>query len=311
MPRTSALEVVLRPLEALLEATASTRLRAPPTFVIGPPRGGTTVVGLHLFNTFDFAYFPNVAKRNPKTAYLRARLARRKGEWIASYDNAYGTVQGDLALSDGWDILQRWFEPYREATRADAEHARGLIKLVARFEELYGAPFYCKNNANSTRIAALDALFPNALFVHVTRALPEAVASLLEARKRHRVQLNSWWSAAPPQFLERRFSDETEQAIATVWGVDRYIERELGRLARERWTRVEYESFCERPDEVVDWMRSSYAERGVALRARPGSRPERFEASRLESARRAELERAIQRTLPTLGANSPYLAPAR
>ena len=281
-------------------ASAAPRLRAPPLFVIGPPRGGTTLVGLHIFNTFEFAYFPNVSKLHRKTPYMRARLARGKAAWRPSYDNAYGNVDGDLALSDGWDVFHRWFAAYSEATRADAERARGLVKLAARFEQLFDAPFFAKNNANSMRIGALAELFPGALFVHVSRDYPEAAASLLEARKKHGVALNQWWSAAPPQMLGLEFASEIEQVAATLWGLDRYIEEQLARLPDERWTSVDYEAFCAYPNEIIDWIAARYASAGVALRRRAGERPERFDASRLEPKRRAELERSLAPILEQL-----------
>jgi hypothetical protein len=269
-------------------------------FVIGPPRGGTTLVGLHIFNTFEFAYFPNVSKLHRKTPYMRARLARGNGAWTPSYDNAYGAVNGDLALSDGWDIFQRWFAPYSEATGVDADRARGLVKLAARFEQLFDAPFFAKNNANSMRIGALAELFPRALFVHVTRDYPEAAASLLEARKKHGVALNQWWSAAPPQMLGRKFVSELEQVAATLWGLDRYIEEQLARLPDERWTSVDYEAFCAYPNEIIDWIAGRYASAGVALRRRAGERPDRFDARRLEPKRRAELAPALATILARL-----------
>jgi hypothetical protein len=308
MPRTTALEILLRPIEAVVVATASTRLRAPPLFVIGPPRGGTTLVGLHIFNTFEFAYFPNVSKLHRKTPYMRARLARSHGAWAPSYDNAYGNVNGDLALSDGWDIFQRWFEPYSESAREHAANARGLVKLAARFEQLFDAPFFAKNNANSMRVGALAELFPRALFVHVTRGYPEAASSLLEARRRHGVALNRWWSAAPPQMLGRKFASELEQVAATLWGLDRYIEDQLARLPDERWTSVDYEAFCAYPNEIIDWIAARYASAGVALRRRAGERPDRFDASRLEAERRAELEVALAPILARLEREDASLA---
>jgi len=243
---------------------------------------------------FRWAYFPNVAKRRRRTPYLSTRLAlRREPPWEPGYENRYGHTEGDLAPSDGWDVLLRWFEGYREATAEQAPSARPLKTLVRRFEDLFGAPFLCKNNQNTMRIGALAALFPGAFFVHVHRALPEAAASLLEARHRHGVGLGKWWSAAPPQFLERAFADELEQVVATLWGLDRYAKEQLAQEAPGRYRTVAYESFCARPGELIDWLEQRYASEGVRLERRPGEPPAAFEVSRLPEERRAALEAEI------------------
>jgi hypothetical protein len=284
---------LLRPLEALLVETGRLANRFPPTFVIGAPRCGTTLVGLHLVHSFRFAYFPNVAKQHPRTPFVHTWLAvRRRTAYEPSYQSAYGHVEGPLAPSDGWDILRRWFPIYRE-TPPPGPGLRTLKNLVRRFEDLYGGPFLCKNNHNSTRIHALNALFPDCLFVAVRRGLPEAVHSLLEARERHGIALGQWWSAAPPEHLGRRFDSELRQAVVTIVGLERHAERELARCAPDRSTIVGYEEFCARPESLLEWLRGAYARRGIELEPR-GVSPTSFRASRLPAGKRQALLRAIE-----------------
>jgi hypothetical protein len=299
---------LLRPLEVLLVDWRRLGNRWPPTFVVGAPRSGTTLVGLHLARAFRWSYFPNAAKRARKTPYLSARRAlRRAGAWEGSYDNRYGHAEGELAPSDGWDLFLRWFEGYREATAADARGARALVTLVRRMEDLFGAPFLCKNNQNTMRIGALADLFPTALFVCVRRALPEAAASLLEARSRHRVALGSWWSAAPPQYLGRGFSSELEQVVATQVGLERYAEVQLACCAAGRHRFVDYERFCASPAELVEWVAAAYEARGVRLEPSGERLPASFDASRLEGARREELEAEIAPIAARLAAEQKAL----
>lgn len=294
MPRTPLQEIALRPLERWTLWTGPAAPRWPPTFMVGPPRAGTTVAGLHTLAAFEFAYVPNVSKHHKRTALVRCRRALRHAAWKPSYDNSYGQVEGELAPSDGWDVFDRFFEPYTEARAEHAAAARGLTRVVAGFERAFDAPFFTKNNANSMRVEALAALFPGALFVHVTRSYPEAAASLLEARKRFEVALGEWWSAAPPQHLSRTFTSEIEQVAFTLHGIDEYLRERLPRIAPGRHLELDYERFCERPNEVLAWLSARYAEIGVCLRRRANFTPrERFEARRLSPDRRAELEAAL------------------
>ncbi len=288
------MEVFLRLVEALRVRWLAGAPRLPVTFVVGAPRSGTTLVGLHLLRARRLATFPNVAKAHPRYPWLATRRALRRGAAEFDYANAYGQTAGDLSPSDGWDLVERCFESYREARAEHAPEARLLVQLVAAFEALYGAPFLLKNNANSMRVEALERLFPGCLWIHVRRALPEAAASLLEARKRHNVPLGQWWSAAPPQFLACEFESEIEQVAFTLLGIERYLDQELAPpRAQGRALELDYDEFCARPGEAVDWLDRRYAERGVRLERNRIDLPERFEASRLKADERERLEREL------------------
>ncbi len=292
------MEVLLRALEAIRVRWLAGTPRYPVTFVVGPPRCGTTVVGLHLLRARRFATFPNVAKAHPRRPWLATRraLARSQGGPSREFDyaNRYGRAEGELAPSDGWDLVEGFFDSYREARANAAPAARGLVKLVAAFEDLYQAPFLLKNNANSMRIGALEQLFPGCFWIHVRRAYPEAAASLLEARARHGVPLGKWWSAAAPQFLGRTFSDPLEQVAFTLLGLDRYLETELAPAkAQGRAKQVEYEEFCAQPAELVTWLDARYASVGIQPTPTGWPLPERFDASLLAPAARGPLERAL------------------
>jgi hypothetical protein len=289
------MEVLLRAAEAVRVKLLGRAPRWPVTFVVGPPRCGTTLVGLHLLRARRFATLCNAAKEHPRWPLLATRAALRRERAEFGYENRYGKAEGALAPSDGWDVIERHFESYREARAEDAPAASGLVKLVGELERVYRAPFLLKNNANSMRVPALELLFPGCLWIHVTRAYPEAAQSLLEARARHEVPLGKWWSAAPPPFLRHRFGSELEQVAATLWGLDRTLERELeAARAAGRARRVAYEEFCARPRELLEWLDARYRERGVALQAREANLPDRFEVSRLEPVLRAQLARALE-----------------
>lgn len=302
MPPDEIADLLLRPLEAWKRFVGPDQPRMPPTFVVGPPRAGTTLPALHVLVSFEFAYVPQLSKRRRSPSLTRVRRALAAAGWTPSYENRYGEAEDDLAPSDAWGLFERYFGAYCEARAEDAVGARGLARRVAAFEQLFDAPFFVKNNANSMRVEALSALFPTALFVHVTRSLAESVASLLEARRRHATPLGQWWSAAPPQFLGRSFDDELEQAAVTVAGIDAYLRERLPRCSPGRHLEVDYERFCERPGDLTDWVVSRYAEAGIALRPRAGATPAaRFEARRLPAERRAHLERGIAAALAKHG----------
>lgn len=246
------------------------RNRYPPLFVVGVPRSGTTPVFQHLLNQRRFAYFPNRTRGHAYTCVTRTAWGRLVDRYEPSYDSRFGIVEGGMGPSDGWEIFHRWFPRYDLDRPVGEGRLRELKTLVRALELLYGAPFANKNNANSVRIEHLRALFPEALFVHVMRDRLDTACSLLDARRRHGVGLGEWWSAAPPQFLHRRFRDDVEQTMAQVLGVEAAIREALADAGDGR-IECAYEAFCTDPDGVVEAVTAAYAARGVALRARAGA----------------------------------------
>ncbi len=297
---------MLQAWETWARLTGPSAPRMPPTFMVGAPRSGTTLASLHVLVTFELAYVPQISKRHSRSPLAHGRRALAREPWIPNYSNRFGESDQDAAPSDGWSLFERPFGSYREARAVHAARARSLPPLVAGFERMFDAPFFLKNNANSMRIEALAELFPDAFFVHVTRALPETVASLLEARALHGVRLGEWWSAAPPQFLAHTFSSEVEQAAVTVAGIETYVRERLARCAPQRSLEIRYDDFCGSPQQLTNWIRERYAEANVELRPRVGASPAtRFKASCLSAERRERLERDIDAALARHGLREP------
>lgn len=240
--------------------------RLPPLFVVGAPRSGTTAVYLHLLGRFRMGYFPNLAKRHPRacvSALLWGRAFGRRHR--PTYAHEYGDVAGDMAPSDGWDVFHRWFPRYDHDRPVREGRLHELRTVVRLYEILFDAPFCNKNNSNSLRIPHLARLFPDALFVHVRRDPVATVLSLVEARARHGVGPGEWWSASPPRFLGRRFTDPVEQAVFQTWGVERHLRDSLDDLPAERWTGVDYERVSRDATALEDWVRDRYTAHGIRL----------------------------------------------
>lgn len=297
------LQPVVRLPETLLVRSLHLENRYPPLFVVGTPRSGTTVVIQHIINTFELGYFPNLSKAHPKACVFFAWRARRRHRFTPSYESRYGIIDGPMAPSDGWDIFHRWFPRYDHSQPVREDHFYELRNIVRMLEVIFDAPFANKNNANSTRIPYLDAIFPTALFVHVTRDVHDTVFSILESRRRNAVGEDEWWGASPPQFYDRRFDSELERVVHQVWGIERTIAASLERVPAQRRVTVPYDAFCERPAQLVEWVDGCYASAGVRLRRRPGSPPERFERKRHAFNGRAEREREIDAIVERLEAS--------
>lgn len=282
--------------ETLVVGGLRLRPKYPPLFVVGAPRSGTTVVIQHIINSYEFAYFPNLAKQHPLTPVMAAVMARLRFRYTPSYRSAYGIIDGPMSPSDGWDILHRWFPRYDYRVPVRRERLYEFRNIVRFYEVIFKAPFANKNNANSVRMDDLLVTFPNALFVFVTRDLTDTVASVLASRSRHGTPENEWWGVAPPQYWNHTFASETERAVYQTLGVTDCVESSLSGLPQQQYARVSYETFCDNPSGLLEWVAERYGDAGIELRPRAhADTAASFERKRADDGSRAALRDEVAR----------------
>ena len=225
-----------------------------PFFVVGCGRSGTTIIYELLCGHPDLAWFSNHAERLPAFPQLealtrlwdigairhsRSRLATRPVEGHALWDH-----------SGPQDARHR--NAPLTAADVDSEHARRVRELVAAHVRYHrGRRFINKNTRNSRRVLYLDAIFPDAMFLHVIRDPRAVVASLLAVH---------WWPDLPLWWSEDRTpralaaNGVTPEAVAAEHWV-RSVERLLADarcLPSSRYLEIRYETFTESPEAVLN-----------------------------------------------------------
>lgn len=263
--------------EAALVRWVRLHNRFPPLFIVGPPRSGTTITYLHLFNTFRFAYLPNVSRWFPSATATSSAVGRLLFSYKPTYESTYGVVPGPMAPCAGWRLFHRWFPEHDHSQPVRSDRLYELRNIVRLQEMVFGAPFAVKNNNNSTRIDYLAQVFPRALFVHVKRDIVDTTLSLLEARRDYGIGLNEWWSVAPPTIYNETFTSEVEQAVMALWETNKCIERSLDQITRDRWCVIGYENFCSDPSRLERWVETAYAATGTVLQRRDATTSPAFE----------------------------------
>lgn len=201
-----------------------------PIFVIAMPRSGSTLL-------FDI---------------LRAHEELRS--WDTEAYPAWAAVDPHVATGERGDA----FDPARLDASARRRCEWALHQRVwrqGRWRERKGwvrYRFVEKTPANVIRVQALDTMFPDALFVHLTRDAPASIASMLEGRER-RLAVRGWpsrqgveWHFLMPPGWRQHVAEPPAAQFAWQWlEGNNTAADDLARIPPERRCRVRYEDLLD------------------------------------------------------------------
>jgi hypothetical protein len=253
---TTPLDLALAPVERRLGARPRNKTH-PVILVCGPPRAGTTVVYQALVSSLPVAYLSNVV-----TMFPRAPLVASKWSGLARADaphdlhSYYGKTSGLRGTCDALGIWDNWFGDDRtRPNMAPSEAQRAAMRqFFIAADEVFGRPLCCKNNGLNVLAHLVAESVPQAMFICLTRRSAALAASLYRARSDIHGGLSQAYgltaASVDPTFVEP--SDPVESVIAQVRFFERVAAEQQARLGLERFWRVSYEEFCQRPRELVE-----------------------------------------------------------
>jgi len=289
----------LSPIERSLAGDEA--MAAPPIFIVGPPRSGTSLVYEAMITRYRFAYMSNLAHRFFLTPVAATWLGRRAiTGWRGDFVNHYGHIEGWGAPNEGGWIWRRWLADgdWRDESGRSTIDVVAMRRVIAGLSRAIGAPFLNKNVMHSNRMRLIDAIWPGALFIEVRRDPRENARSIIRAERREggpEPDADHWWSVRPsiaPRYLG---GSDIDRAAAQVLGVRADIARDAATLPAGNLFALDYARFCDRPEfvlgEVADWLSGH----GIAVHLR-GTVPERFgpESRPLDDQDEAALTRALE-----------------
>jgi hypothetical protein len=241
-------------------------------FVIGPGRSGTTLLYKLLCLHPDVAYISNWEHRLPwlpaaASGHLRLRRYSAKlRHWFQQEGNAY-VVDRPLVSRvipvpvEGEGVYRRSGVPlYPEPDyQPDLRVGERLRSHFARLRQASDAKLLVsKRTANNRRIAALDAIFPQARYISLVRDGQEVAASLARV---------DWWNDHPLWWDARRRTpaqavaegEDMERLCARNWKEEtKQISRGLARIPSSRVLAVRFEDLVASPvhqmNEVLDFL---------------------------------------------------------
>ena len=225
----------------------------PPTFIIGAPRAGTTVLYQLVTDQLRVSYFCNFAASFPLAPVAATRLIRREiRNHRSNFTSSYGSTSERAGPNEGYRIWLRWFKWARApgvlVSAKDAKNARGT---VAALERMLGGSFVNKDPHHSARIRALCDVFPRCVFLWLRRDPLAAARSLLTARRESpRCSANLpleqiWWGHRPREYDLIKRKHYIDQVCEQVYYTERNILEDLSVVGPERCLEVRYERLCD------------------------------------------------------------------
>lgn len=257
---------VLAPMEkSMLNKHRDLKYR--PVFMIGPPRSGSTLLYQLLARRYRCCYFSNLMMNFPLTPISIARMAKPFNgcDPPDQFENWYGETTEWRAPSQG---LPFWFQclpPVTHELEVDVltpEISHRIHSTMAALQDIYGAPFINKWQPNSMRLALLAGIFPEALFIRMTRQKRSIIRSILRARAEICGSGSGWFSIKPRGYKNMLSRPEVEQVEWQIDRIEETIETHMKRIGLDRFYTVSFEELREHPLVMMDRVNDFYAKNG-------------------------------------------------
>lgn len=268
-----AIRASLRPAESWTLRGAD-EVPFPPVFIISPPRSGSTLLYLLAAQKFHLSYFSNFSMSCPESPGFLTRLGAPFGACAgsATLDNHFGETTGWNAPNQGYRAWNRWFPTDRDYLDPDEippDARRQIRRTIGAIEKATGSPFINKWQRNATRVRALDAVFPEAVFLQLRRDPLFTVQSVLLARRKFLGSGDGWFSAMPRSYVPDPGKSQLRQAAEQVALLEKDLKEDKKLVGEGRFWVLDYHELCRDADAALDAFASWYASRtGVHLRRR-------------------------------------------
>ncbi len=258
--RLAELNDLLEPVERELERDCIAP-EFPPILILGPPRGGTTLLSQAIATLGIFGVASNFVAKFWRAPALGMRIERalgfRSGDPVSNFRSVRGRTESRAEPSEFGYFWYRFFD-LGQATHVlgTAERttfdAAGLRKAVAAIEREAGRRMMFKNNTWFSSNADLVAdVFPGAILIVCERDPFYVAQSLLEQRIALYGDIEEWWSVRPADFAAIGGLPSLARIAAQAVGTIRDMELSLAKVDPSRILRIGYGALTRDPRKQV------------------------------------------------------------
>jgi len=282
----------------------------PPVFIIGLPRGGTTLVYQVLSHSFKMAYTPMLSNSLIFAPSLAAWLSkRRSSQYSSDFQSDYGMSSGWSSPGEGvmWNLWFNKDQHYDSLDELESWKAREIVRMVGRVERIGRGPFLNKNLRHNNRLKVLAELFPQSVFLVVFRDPRDTAVSLLQGRIQNERDPASWYSVKPRSY-DRLKDLEPEQAVVSqVRDLILDLREDMETIGPDRFSAIDYQEFCSAPEKVLEKLVGFLKDHGLSLKMTQAP-PSSFEVSLNRTGPlTSEQVQAIDRSISDLFVDNPLI----
>jgi|LauGreDrversion4_2_1035121.scaffolds.fasta_scaffold13705_4 hypothetical protein len=265
-------------LESIL-STGSLELRGrPPTFIIGPPRCGSTLAIQLLTDALDVGYISNAHAQwfgCPAIAEHVLRWTRVRAP--SDFSSDLGVTKGAHGPAECGEWWYRFFPrspAYVDGRNVDPVSGVAFRRSIVALTRAWARPLIVKNLYASLRIHPIAAAVPEAVFVIIRRDESDIAASLLRARRKVHGREDAWFSVEPPNIDELRHLPPERQVLEQVRSIYAVIEHDLrvAAVPSQQIVGVSYADLVNQPVDFIESYRAAMRACGATLAMRAGSR---------------------------------------
>lgn len=226
-----------------------------PIFVVGCGRSGSTLLYNLLCAHSDLAWFSTYTTRFNNYLFLatlsRLYPLRLKFNFPSGLEKTIPKPSEGYEL---WDIARplpgNLYDPplSKDDVRVeDINRIRAIINKHLLYQ--HGFRFINKNTRNTRRIGYLDAIFPDALFIHIVRDPRASVASLLKVDWWPEMKIWNQHQITPTEWSTQ--GKDSAVLAAKLWRDETRLIIAYQDYLPKRFLRVQYEDLISRTNETL------------------------------------------------------------
>lgn len=238
----------------------------PILFICYAPRTGSTLVAQSLARQNVFSYVSNFSARFWKAPtvglMLEKKLDIRSCSSAAVWESKYGVTS---SITDPHEFGFFWSQILSNSSTSRSVDQRGenldiLRRQILSMTEVFGKPFLFKSAIAGYNVDLMQAMFPDAYFLHIIRDPVFTAQSILIGRQNIFGNVHSWWSLIPENidWILEQSLDEYDEVLLQVGQINKDIRRSFLDTGARHTTWI-YEEFCADPrghiNNLLDWMK--------------------------------------------------------
>jgi len=238
-----------------------------PIFIIGAPRSGSTWFLQLLLSGYRFSYISNLASLLYTSPSLATSIMLRfsTAYSTSNFKSTFGYVNGLNAPSEGGKLVDYWFG--KDPVNVDPNITKSKImkKSINKISKLLDGPFIVKNLKLSLQLPKLTKLFPNAIFINITRKPLYNAQSIILAKRALKIDEKGWFSFVLPDQEELLKLELYEQVVHQISYIEKFILKMKKQIHKDNFIEIKYNDLCNNTTEIVDEVVNRLKHVGIDL----------------------------------------------